>query len=284
MPKERNVVLVFIFCFSAVSTVLAVERPTVAVTFEIAPEHPYAKKFPPQQLSAINAAVTGELKKTLAEEFPLFDFEPAGAPNHLLQVTLDNDPLSTSGVPAVDFVWNIDPANDHDPVAFDYRSADEYGLPIPEAEAFVLELNGRLRRIVTACRHDLVGRLLRYVPVASAAFVVAAQKVFILPFTADDLRIGKESEFGIEAEDKDQLTLHFDAKPAGDSPNSSAIPGPFRAKLRAQATAPAESIMRLTRGEQLTPRAVYVSKYYRRREEPRPTPPSDYDPHAGGGR
>jgi hypothetical protein len=224
--------------------------------------HPYGRQFPRADQTWIHEKVAESVRKMLARELPPFDFESSVPEQYLLRARLIDGPIAT-GRTAV-FSLALDDATE--PLEIEYRDAVRYGAPIPTRDVFAQELIDRLVSEIKRRRQELIDKLLSRLPLSSGAHPLPTQKMFILGFAEDELKIGKDSKFRIEAVDEQNVPWDFETVSRGASQAGANVPHEYELKVLALVVAPTDSIARLQSGAPLTAGMIYLLRY----EPPRP--------------
>ncbi len=219
--------------------------------------HPYGRQFPPADRAWIHEKVTAEVRKTLVSELPPFDFESSAPDVPVLRARLVDGPIALGH--SVVFSLTHDGAAES--VEFEYRDAVHYGAPIPDRDAFAQELVDRLSDAIRRQRQKIIENLLSALPVSTGALPLPTRKMFVLTFSEDDMKIGRESKFRIDALGADQLPLEFVTVSRGTAQKSPIIPPLYESKVLTLAVEPDDSIARLQQGEAFTLGEVHLLRY-----------------------
>ena len=214
--------------------------------------HPYGAQFDPADLAWIHKTVSTEIRKVLSTELPPFDFASTAPEQYVLRARLMDGPITTG--PTAIFSLSV---GDAEAMEIEYRDSLHYGQPILEKEVFAAELIARLSSEIKRRRREVVQKLLSKLPLSEGALPLPQQKMFVLKFAEDELKIGKDSRLRIETVDSLQQ-WDFVALAMGPAQAGLELPEEFRLKIVAIVVEPQDSITRLQSGGPLTGKTIYL--------------------------
>lgn len=262
--KTFVVLLTALMYLVTVDPVIAADRPSVVVTFELN-EPRLQNAFKPAQRKQVESLAADALAKRLGERigFMAFSSQPPGAYSLIVRLEATAESTSTLFKETILRAELNMPGAASRSLRWRFRPADRYGDPSGGVEGLVREIDLRTKDIdFSALIRDVLGQ----VPIAREAQIWKDPVGWVIPYRKVDLCMDFHSVLRIEnmlPSGAGPVLKEFKARASADFAPRGPSANAFRGQIFTEPMPAQDGIaeLRSARSEDVTIRGVYVVEY-----------------------